>query len=111
MDRSAKCNAGEFGIQDRDVYDPGRLLDQLLHRFNLTRDEDLARLLKMDKRLLSKIRQRRQDISGSILLRMQDFTGLTIAELRSLLHDRRKTSRMVCRPNMSTHKGSLDQSR
>jgi plasmid maintenance system antidote protein VapI len=99
MDRSVKSNAGEFDIHVQDGYDPGRLFDQLLHRFNLTRDNDLARLLKMDKRLLSEIRQRRQDISGSMLLRMQDLTGLTIAELRFLLHDRRKTSRMVCRAN------------
>jgi plasmid maintenance system antidote protein VapI len=79
------------------AYDPGRLLDHLLLRLNLTRDNDLARILKMDKRLLSMVRQGRRAISGSMLLRMQDATGLTILELRCLLQDRRRTSRMVCR--------------
>jgi plasmid maintenance system antidote protein VapI len=85
------------------TYDPGRLLDHLLFKFNLTKDDDLARLLKMDKRLLSMVRQRRQAISGSMLLRMQDATGLTIVELRSLLQDRRRTSRMVCQPGSTAH--------
>jgi plasmid maintenance system antidote protein VapI len=84
-------------------YDPGRLLDHLLLRLNLTRDNDLARILKMDKRLLSMVRHGQRAISGSMLLRMQDATGLTILELRCLLQDRRRTSRMVCRSDTTVH--------
>ena len=98
MHRSDESNASHFVMA---AYDPGRLLDHLLLNLNLAKDNDLARILKMDKRLLSMVRQRRQAISGSMLLRMQEATGLTIVELRSLLQDRRRTSRMVCRADLS----------
>ena len=88
-------------------YDPGRLLDHFLLRLSLTRDNNLARILKMDKRLLSMVRQRRRAVSGSMLLRMQDATSLSIVELRFLLQDRRRTSRMVCRANPARHQVSL----
>jgi len=51
----------------------------------------------MDKRLLGKIRERRLQISGSMLMQMQEATGITIAELRRILGDRRGTSRMACK--------------
>ena len=98
MHRSDESNASHCVTA---AYDPGRLLDHLLLNLNLAKDNDLARILKMDKRLLSMVRQRRQAISGSMLLRMQEATGLTIVELRCLLRDRRRTSRMVCRTDLS----------
>jgi plasmid maintenance system antidote protein VapI len=103
MHPSVESKLVETGDSVTVGYDPGRLLDQLLFRLNLTRDDDLARILKMDKRLLSMVRQRRRPVSGSMLLRIQDATGLSIVELRFLLQDRRKTSRMVCRADPAIH--------
>jgi hypothetical protein len=80
-----------------DDYDPGLLLNSLLDRMQLTEDAELAKRLRMDKRLLGKIRERRLQISGSMLMLMQEATGITIAELRRILGDRRSTSRMACK--------------
>lgn len=79
------------------AYDPEQLLDCLLDKMHLREDAELAKKLKMDKRLLSKIRERRLQISGSMLMLMQEATGITIAELRRILGDRRSTSRMACK--------------
>jgi hypothetical protein len=80
-----------------DDYDPGLLLNSLLDRMQLTEDAELAKRLRMDKRLLGKIRERRLQISGSMLMLMQEATGITIAELRRILGDRRSTSRTACK--------------
>ena len=76
-------------------YDPGLLLDSLLDRMHLPEDAELAKRLRMDRRLLGKIRERRLQISGSMLMQMQEATGITVAELRRILGDRRDTSRMA----------------
>jgi hypothetical protein len=78
-------------------YDPEQLLNSLLDKMHLREDAELAKKLRMDKRLLSKIRERRLQISGSMLMLMQEATGITIAELRCILGDRRSTSRMACK--------------
>ena len=59
MMESNKRNLGEPPLADGEAYDPGRLLDQLLLKYRLTRDDELARVLKMDKRLLAMVRQQR----------------------------------------------------
>jgi hypothetical protein len=83
--------------QVNDEYDPELFLNSLLDRMHLTQDAQLAKRLRMDKRLLSKIRERRLQISGSMLMHMQEATGITISELRRILGDRRSTSRMACK--------------
>ena len=79
-------------------YNPGLLLNLLLERMQLSEDGELAQRLRMDKRLLHKIRERRLQISGSMLMQMQEATGITITELRHLLGDRRSSSRMARKP-------------
>jgi hypothetical protein len=76
-------------------YDPELLLNSLLDKMQLTEDAELAKRLRMDKRLLGQIRERRLQISGSMLMLMQEASGVTIAELRRILGDRRGTSRMA----------------
>ena len=78
-------------------YDPALLLNSIMDSMHLSEDAELAKRLRMDRRLLSKIRERRLQISGSMLMQMQEATGITIAELRRILGDRRSKSRMVCK--------------
>lgn len=78
-------------------YDPQLLLNSLMERMHLTGDGELAKRLRMDKRLLGQIRERRLQISGSMLIQMQEASGITIAELRRILGDKRSRSRMACK--------------
>lgn len=81
------------GSQEAD--DPEGLLDSLLSRMRLNEDAELARIRKIEKRLLGKIRDRRLHLSESMLLLIQEATGLGVGALRSLLRDRRRKSRMT----------------
>lgn len=76
------------------VYDPDALLNQLQARMDITGDSQLARCLSIERRLLGKIRARQVSITGSILMTIQEATGIPVAELKQMLKDRRKTSRM-----------------
>jgi hypothetical protein len=94
MNRSGQQEYGPLqGAQE--VYDPELLLDSLLSRMRLKEDAELARILKIEKRLIGKIRDRRLQISGSMLLLIQEATGISVGELRSTLRDRRRKSRMT----------------
>jgi hypothetical protein len=79
---------------DANAYAPEALLNALLDKLQLKHDAELARILKMEKRLLGDIRAGRLQISGSMLMQMQEASGIAIEELRRILGDRRRTSRM-----------------
>jgi hypothetical protein len=80
-----------------EAYDPELLLNSLMDRLHLSDDGALAQRLRMDKRLLGKIRERRLQISGSMLMQMQEATGIEIVDLRRILGDRRNMGRMACK--------------
>lgn len=90
------------------AYDPGLLLDQLQTRMNLAGDAQLARRLNIDRHLLGKIRARQVSITGSILMTMQEASGIPVAELKRMLNDGRKTSRMESSFVQSGLKGGSD---
>jgi hypothetical protein len=84
-------------LSDKDeaeAYAPDALLNALLDKLQLKHDAELARILKMEKRLLGDIRAGRLQISGSMLMQMQEASGIAIEELRRILGDKRRTSRM-----------------
>jgi hypothetical protein len=75
-------------------YSPARLLDALLHHLQLDNDGALSRRLHVARHVLRSIRHGNLPIGASMLLWMQEVSGLSITELRHLLGDRRAT----CRP-------------
>jgi hypothetical protein len=95
MDHACQEKNRASDASAEDSYDPGLLLNALLDRLQLKEDAELAKKLKMDKALLGKIRDRQLQISGSILMLIQEATGIAVPELRQMLKDRRTTSRMV----------------
>lgn len=94
MNRSGQEEYGPLRGSQK-AYDPEGLLDSLLSRMRVKEDAELARVLKIEKRLIGKIRDRRLQISGSMLLLIQEATGISVGELRSILRDRRRKSRMT----------------
>lgn len=79
MNRSGQEEYGPLrGSQEAD--DPDGLLDSLLSRMRLKEDAELARILKIEERLIGKIRDRRLQISGSMLLLIQEATGISVGE-------------------------------
>lgn len=76
------------------VYDPNRLFDALIDKMQLKNDAQLCRVLNVAPPLISKIRHRRLPVGGSLLIRMHEVSGLSIAELRQLMGDRRQKYRI-----------------
>lgn len=75
-------------------YDPNRLLDTLLEKMSLKNDAALSRALEVAPPVISKIRHRRLPVGASLLIRMHEYTGISIRELRDLMGDRRTKYRL-----------------
>lgn len=80
-------------------YNPARLLDALLHHLQLDNDGALSRRLHVASHVIQSIRHGSLPVGASMLLWMQETSGLSIRELRHLLGDRRAT----CRPAYVIH--------
>jgi plasmid maintenance system antidote protein VapI len=76
------------------AYNPDNLLDTLIERLRLKNDAALSRALEVAPPIISKIRHRVLPISASMLIRMHEASGLSIADLRMLMGDRRAKFRM-----------------
>lgn len=70
-------------------YNPAALLDFLLATMRLANDRALAVKMNMRPSLVAKLREGRIAVSGSILMWMQQASGLTIQQLRTVLGDQR----------------------
>jgi hypothetical protein len=82
---------------DTPHFNPGHLLDFLIKKMDLPNDGALAKELKVAKPVIDKIRKGEIPVGGSILLWMQEATGISIDELRGLMGDRRTTCRLSYR--------------
>lgn len=76
-------------------YHPERVLDKVSETLKLCNDAALAKALKIAAPLLEQIRQRQTPLRASILLRINEVSGLPMGELRALMGDRRSKFRMV----------------
>ena len=76
------------------VYDPNRLLNTIRQHLKLESDSALSRKLKIAANVIKNIRAGSVPVCGSMLLWMQEATGIGIDELRRLLGDRRATFRL-----------------
>jgi hypothetical protein len=95
MNSTSRIQQEPFKSIESDTYDPNSLLDALLRKMQVRDDAALARALKIDAKILGKLRERRLQVSACMLILMQEATGIGIATLRTLLKDRRKTLRMT----------------
>lgn len=79
-------------VVDR-TYNPGYLFDIIGKKFSVKTDVQLGILLGVGNPSICKIRHRIQPISGSLLIRIHEITGLSIRELKDMMGDRRSKQR------------------
>jgi plasmid maintenance system antidote protein VapI len=72
-----------------EALDPGHLLDTLIEKLKLKNDAALARELEVAPPVISKLRNGRLPVGATILITMHEVTGMTVADLRALMGDRR----------------------
>jgi hypothetical protein len=86
-------------------YDPSLLLDHLKVHLQARNDAALSRALGVNPPLLSKIRHRRQAVGAALLIRINEVTGMEIADLNKIMGERRQRTRVsptIGRPNSSS---------
>jgi hypothetical protein len=79
------------------MYNPNRLFDALIKRMGLENDGALSRKLRVATQVISNIRHGRLPVGASMLIWINEATGISICELRELMGDRRATCRL-CYP-------------
>lgn len=75
-------------------YDPNTMLDTILVKMQLRNDAALSRLLEIQAPVISKIRHHRMPVSGALLVRIHEATGLSVRTLQDLMGDRRSKFRL-----------------
>lgn len=75
-------------------YDPNAMLDTILAKMQLRNDAALSRLLEIQAPVISKIRHHRMPVSGALLVRIHEATGLSVRNLQDLMGDRRGKFRL-----------------
>ncbi|MDP9109961.1 MAG: hypothetical protein M3N23_12970 [Pseudomonadota bacterium] len=80
-------------------YDPDRFLTDLQQHLHVTDDAALSRALHISRGLIAQLRTCRRPMGGALLLRLQEVTSLSVAELRQQMGDRRQKCRMPVRIN------------
>lgn len=80
--------------QEFPKYNPNKFLDTMRENLRLKNDAALSRTLEVGPPVISKIRHGRLPVGGALLIRMHEVTGLSIADLRFSLGDRRTKFRV-----------------
>ena len=75
-------------------YDPNAMLDTIMAKMQLRNDAALSRLLEIQAPVISKIRHHRMPVSGALLVRIHEATGLSVRNLQDLMGDRRGKFRL-----------------
>ena len=79
-------------------FDPNRLFDTLQQMLDLENDEALACTLHVAPYLIKRIRERRHPLDPSLLIRINEATGINMRELRQMMGDRRTEYRLDAVP-------------
>lgn len=86
----------EYTETELTMYDPNLLLDAVLKKMQWENDVTLARKLKVHINVIHRIRCKTLPLGASMLMWMQEATGVSIDELRQLMGDRRTRLRFSC---------------
>jgi hypothetical protein len=76
-------------------YDPNHFLNTVMKHLNITNDQALSKRLKISLRIIKNIRTGKYPVAGSILMCIEEATGIAVAELRHWLGDRRVKCRLI----------------
>jgi len=86
-----------------DPFDPNRLFDTLLQMLGLENDEALSYALHVEPYLLKRVRARQHPLDPSLLIRINEVTGINMRELRQMMGDRRNEYRLDAAPPVVMH--------
>lgn len=74
-------------MPDKGVQDPNFFLDSIIRIMKLKNDAALARAIGVSPPVVSKLRHRRLPVTAALILKLYDYTSLSIEDLRALLYE------------------------
>lgn len=86
---------------DQKEYNPNRFLNTLMLHLRIHGDQALSKRLKISLRIIKKIRAGEYPIAASLLMCIEEATGIAVAELRRWMGDRRMKCRLIRRPGIA----------
>lgn len=75
-------------------YDPDHFLNTIMRHLHLHGDQALSKRLRISPKIIKNIRAGHYPIAGSILMCIEEATGIAVAELRRWMGDRRVKCRL-----------------
>jgi hypothetical protein len=83
-----------FENHKAEPFDPNRLFDTLQQMLELENDEALSHTLHVAPWMIKRIREGQHPIEPSLLIRINEATGINMRELRQMMGDRRAEYRL-----------------
>lgn len=81
-----------------DLFDPNRLFDTLQQMLDLENDEALSHALHVAPYVIKRIREGQHPVDPSLLIRINEATGINMRDLRQMMGDRRTEYRLDVAP-------------
>ena len=81
-----------------ELFDPNRLFDTLLQMLDLENDEALSHALHVEPYVIKRVRERQHPLDPSLLIRINEATGINMRDLRQMMGDRRTEYRLDAAP-------------
>jgi hypothetical protein len=81
-----------------DPFDPNRMFDTLQQMLDLENDEALSHVLHVEPYLIKRVREHQHPLDPSLLIRINEATGINMRELRQMMGDRRTEYRLDTSP-------------
>jgi hypothetical protein len=75
-------------------YNPNHFLNTLMHHLHIHGDQALSKRLRISLKIIKDIRSGHYPIAASILMCIEEATGIAVAELRRWMGDRRVKCRL-----------------
>ncbi len=79
-------------------YDPNHFFNTLMQHLHIHGDQALSKRLRISLKMIKNIRSGTYPIAASLLLCIEEVTGIAVAELRRWMGDRRMKCRLIHRP-------------
>lgn len=79
-------------------FDPNRLFDTLQQMLELDDDEALSHVLHVEPYLIKRVREHKHPLDPSLLIRINETTGINLRDLRLMMGDRRAEYRLDSTP-------------
>ncbi|TWI50354.1 hypothetical protein IP92_01583 [Pseudoduganella flava] len=77
------------------IFAPDKLLDRLSQELRVRSDKQLAKALGLSADVLCQLRRRRIPVTATMLMQMQEVSGVPVDTLRALMGDRRRRIRVM----------------